>query len=113
MPEKGTKSKWKITEILLATAVIVAAVSFFGFMFCNLEPTSEVEGTELLDEEWTDEYGDKWGPAFVTVQEGKGYDIVYLEKTKVMFVVRQDRRSPFTVLVDENGKPLLYREEEW
>jgi hypothetical protein len=40
----------------------------------------------------------------------KGFDgdIVYDKETKVMYVV--SRTGTFTVMVDENGKPLLYKE---
>lgn len=37
-------------------------------------------------------------------------DIVYDKETKVMYVV--SRTGTFTVMVDENGKPLLYKENK-
>lgn len=41
---------------------------------------------------------------------GYDCDIVYDKETKVMYVV--SRTGTFTVMVDENGKPLLYNENK-
>lgn len=44
------------------------------------------------------------------VYYGFDRDIVYDKETKVMYVV--SRTGTFTVMVDENGKPLLYKENK-
>ena len=46
----------------------------------------------------------------VRIEEAVTYNIVYDKETRVMYVVSDGGRSygVFTVLVDANGKPLLY-----
>lgn len=51
---------------------------------------------------------------FVRVEQVDGWRIVYHKETKVMYAVSDgyDNRGTFTLLVDENGNPMLYKEEE-
>jgi hypothetical protein len=50
---------------------------------------------------------------FVKVEQGDSYRIVYHRGTKVMYVIsnRPGNNGTFTVMLDANGKPLLYQED--
>ena len=50
---------------------------------------------------------------FITVEQAKNWNIVYHNKTKVMYVVSNSayNRGDFTLLVDADGKPMLYKGE--
>ena len=53
-------------------------------------------------------------PTFVSIESGDEYQIVYHRETKVMYVVSQNYssygpRGVFTVMLDADGKPLLYK----
>ena len=50
---------------------------------------------------------------FVLIEEGDIYKIVYHRETKVMYVISNAPYNcgNFTVMVDEEGKPLLYQED--
>lgn len=50
---------------------------------------------------------------FVIIESGWSYRIVYHRDTKVMYTVSYGtyNMGNFTVMVDEEGKPLLYKEE--
>lgn len=50
---------------------------------------------------------------FVKVEEGDTYIIVYHRGTKVMYVISDGiyNHGTFTVMLDANGKPLLYQED--
>lgn len=49
---------------------------------------------------------------FIEVEKNLDYNVVYHKNTKVMYVVSDGvyNRGNFTMLVDRNGKPLLYEE---
>lgn len=55
-------------------------------------------------------YGDSM---FITVEQARNWNIVYNNKTKVMYVVSNSvyNRGDFTLLVDADGKPMLYKGE--
>lgn len=50
---------------------------------------------------------------FVKVEQGDTYRIVYHRGTKVMYVISNGpgNHGTFTVMLDANGKPLLYQED--
>ena len=50
---------------------------------------------------------------FVIVEEGKSYTIVYHRDTKVMYAISDYSYNSgnFTVMVDKDGKPLLYQKD--
>lgn len=50
--------------------------------------------------------------SFTTIMRSHDYNIVYQNETKVMYVMSTGycNIGNFTVLVDENGKPMLYKE---
>lgn len=77
--------------ILLFTAMLFAS--------CDL---SEVEKQPRLDE----------ASMFVLVEETEHWDVVYHRDTKVMYVISSypgNGQGVFTLLVDRDGKPLLYK----
>ena len=47
---------------------------------------------------------------FVRIEQAKHWLVVYHRETKVMYVVSNDEyiQGVFTVLVDENGDPMIY-----
>lgn len=49
---------------------------------------------------------------FVKVEQGDTYRIVYHRGTKVMYAISDGLHNggTFTVMLDANGKPLLYQE---
>ena len=61
-----------------------------------------------LEENNDDTYDDY----FVTVSWNKKHQIVYAKDTKVMYAISRGYSHPITVLVDENGKPLIYEKGE-
>lgn len=50
---------------------------------------------------------------FVEVERGDNYRIIYQKETKVMYAVSEDSygEGVFTLLVNENGDPMLYKGE--
>lgn len=64
---------------------------------------------DILQEE-NCQYGNSM---FITVERARNWDIVYHNKTKVMYVVSDDayNRGCFVLLVDADGKPMLYKGE--
>lgn len=50
---------------------------------------------------------------FIIVEKGAYYKIAYHRDTKVMYAISNGgyNAGNFTVMVDPNGKPLLYQEE--
>ena len=51
---------------------------------------------------------------FVVLEVGGTYKIVYHQETKVMYAISSGgyNSGTFTVMLDANGKPLLYKEGE-
>lgn len=64
---------------------------------------------DILQEE-NCQYGNSM---FITVERARNWDIVYHNKTKVMYVVSDDAYNcgSFVLLVDADGKPMLYKGE--
>lgn len=50
---------------------------------------------------------------FVMLELGATYEIVYHQKTKVMYAISRGvyNCGTFTVMLDADGKPLLYKEQ--
>lgn len=50
---------------------------------------------------------------FVEIERGNNYRIVYQKETKVMYAISDQSygEGVFTLLVDENGDPMLYEGE--
>lgn len=51
---------------------------------------------------------------FVTVETGWNYKVMYCKDTKVMYVMSwgNDNQGEFTLLVNADGSPMLYKESE-
>ncbi len=49
---------------------------------------------------------------FVVLEVGGTYKIVYHQETKVMYAISNGGYGTFTVMLDADGKPLLYKESE-
>lgn len=89
--------KNKILSILLS---LMLAITLSSCAYSEMEATYDREAEELPPS------------MFVEVEAGLGYKIVYHKETKVMYAVADSyARGVFTLLVDENGKPMLYKGE--
>lgn len=69
-------------------------------LLCSCSDNATVSG------EGTDEYVSM----FVKIEQTDHWYVVYHRETKVMYVVSNDAyiQGIFTVLVDENGDPMIY-----
>ena len=79
-------------------------VLIFGLTACaysEMDATYDTEAEELPPS------------MFVEIEQGITYRIVYQKETKVMYAVSDKSYSEgvFTLLVDENGDPMLYEGE--
>lgn len=83
-----------ISVVLIATFILLLLVGCSG-------------STKQSNDENTYEKYD-----LTTIIYSADYDIVYQNETKVMYVMSTGyyNAGSFTVLVDENGKPMLYKE---
>ena len=92
--------KKKIVTILILSVTVVAALSG-----CKGLATTETE---------YDTESKSIKSMFVEVEVGAEWRIMYDKKTKVMYVMSDgpENRGGFTELVDENGKPKLWENEE-
>jgi hypothetical protein len=81
-----------IISFLLIISVLIA-----GYVFKDISVIEVQAGTEYR---------------FLTVQKWKNSSVVYDKETKVMYlVVNIYNGGGITVLVDAEGKPLLYEED--
>ena len=74
-------------------------ISVFSLIGCDV--------TEVGQEEMSSK------SMFVKVENAGSWYVVYHKETKVMYVVSKDRYNygNFTLLVDQDGKPLLWQGE--
>lgn len=65
------------------------------------------------EQEVEDKTSDKQSSMFVYVEKTSAWAVVYHKETKVMYVVSYNTYNygTFTLLVDENGKPMTYEIE--
>jgi hypothetical protein len=84
----------KIIAILL-----LGLISLFSLGGCDIK---EVESEKVSG-----------NSMFVKVENTGSWYVVYHKETRVMYVVSNDRhnRGNFTIMVDENGNPLLWQGE--
>lgn len=89
----------KKLAIILSTLVL--AVSLVGCSNVTVETTYDPDAEELIPS------------MFVAVEDASIWEIVYHRETKVMYAVSCGSYNcgTFTLLVDENGDPLLYEGE--
>lgn len=66
-------------------------------------------GTKMVS---VSDLGDSNVSMFVLIEKAAAYKIVYHRDTKVMYAISNGgyNAGNFTVMVDEEGKPLLYQE---
>lgn len=81
-----------------AKAIILAVIACMMLSSCNRVETAKGEDDTSM---------------FVKVETTTFWDVVYHKDTKVMYVVSTGsyNHGTFTLLVDENGKPLIYDAE--
>lgn len=79
--------------------VMIVAMAF-GLIGCHDD--SQPKELESVD-----------GSSFLIVEDGVDYDIVYHKETKVMYTVSggQYNRGNFTVMVNADGTPMIYKED--
>lgn len=87
--------KKKILSILLFFAL---SVSLVGCTYSEMDATYNEAAEELPPS------------MFVKVEEGMNYTVVYCKETKVMYAIGYGA-GVFTLLVDENGNPMIYKGE--
>ena len=89
-----------MTKKIIAFAICIASLIFSG---CTLSSTSS---DVTVEQEET---------RFGIVEDNYGFDVVYDKYTKVMYSVASygSGTGQLTLLVDENGDPLLYNPEEY
>lgn len=82
------------TKVMLLTVIACMMLSS-----CNSSITIKTEDSNSM---------------FVEVETGENWKIVYHEDTKVMYVVSDSgyNRGTFTLLVDADGKPMIYEGED-
>ena len=85
-------------KIKLIICVMVLAISLTGCNYANVETTYDPEQNDIQS-------------MFVKIEDGPSWSVVYHRETKVMYVVSSGgyNLGNFTLLVDEDGKPMLYK----
>ena len=80
--------------------VMIVAMAF-GLIGCHND--SQPKELESVD-----------GSSFLIVEYGVNYDIVYHKETKVMYIVSDGEynRGNFTVMVNADGTPMVYKEDQ-
>lgn len=89
----------KKLAILLSSLVLI--FSMVGCAYSEMDTTYDKEAEVLPPS------------MFVEVERGDNYRIIYQKETKVMYAVSEDSygEGVFTLLIDENGDPMLYEGE--
>ena len=82
----------------LKNLILIFLIASMIFTGCEMpKPLSEIEnGTSM----------------FVLIENGEYWKVVYHRETKVMYIMADvaHSRGIFTVMLDADGKPLLYKE---
>ena len=88
----------KIMYKLMISILIVISIMVLGFVFKNISTTTINSNNDR----------------FITINTEENFYIVYDTKTKVEYVISDGayNHGTFTLLVDAEGKPLLYIGEE-
>lgn len=83
--------------------VLIFAITFMLFIGLTACDYTEVEKESK-----------KESSMFIKIEEAPYWSVVYNRETKVMYAVSNGyyNSGTFTLLVDENGKPMLYQAEE-
>ena len=79
------------------SAIILAMAAMLSLTACTKYEKENINDTSM----------------FVVIEETSSWVVVYHKETKVMYAVSWGgyNAGTFTVMVDENGKPLIYNEE--
>lgn len=79
-----------------------------SLMLCMFTACSNVEVEKTYDED-----AESIDSMFVAIEKADGWLVVYHRDTKVMYVISRGayNQGNFTLMVDENGDPLLYEGE--
>lgn len=88
----------KIIYKLMISILIVISIIVLGFIFKNISTTAVQSNNDR----------------FVKIDDGYCFKIVYDTKTNVEYAISTGsyNRGTFTLLVNAEGKPLLYKGEE-
>lgn len=86
---------WDVLACIGITAIIVIVVIFLVHLLMGDDSPDQQEYPE--DSE------------FSVLEDNPFLSIVYHKQTKVMYVISQ---GAFTLLVDADGKPMIYKEKE-
>ena len=83
---------------------IIMAVLFAACAGSKAEPANAVSVIDTKED---------YNNVFEQIGYGNGYNIVYHKQTKVMYVVSDVayNRGNFTLLVNPDGTPMIYKEE--
>ena len=89
---------------LTLTICIIIAVLFAACAGSKTEPANAVSVIDTKED---------YNNVFEQIGYGGSYIIVYHKQTKVMYVVSDEYRNKgnFTVLVNPDGTPMIYKEE--
>jgi len=89
---------------LTLTICIFMAVLFAA---CNGSKAEPANAASVIDTR------ENYNNVFELVGYGNGYNIAYHKQTKVMYVVSDEyyNRGNFTLLVNSDGTPMIYKEE--
>lgn len=90
-------------QLTLTICVIIAVL----FAACNGIKTEPANAVSAIDTR------ENYNNVFEQVGYGNGYNIVYHKQTKVMYVVSDVdyNRGNFTLLVNSDGTPMIYKAE--
>lgn len=88
-------------KLAIIVSGIILAMSLAACGYSKMDTTYDTEAEVLLPS------------MFVEIERGGTYRIVYQKENKVMYAVSSSgyNAGNFTLLVDENGDPMLYEGE--
>lgn len=89
-------------ESMKKTFVVFMMIVAMAFGLIGCHDDSQPKELESVD-----------GSSFLIVEYGVNYDIVYHKETKVMYIVSdgEHNRGNFTVMVNADGTPMIYKED--
>lgn len=90
-------------QITLTICIFMAVL----FAACNCSKAEPANAALVIDTR------ENYNNVFELVGYGNGYNIVYHQQTKVMYVVSDEyyNRGNFTLLVNSDGTPMIYKAE--
>lgn len=96
------KKRMSVVLIIILILLLLVGYSEILLLLIGCSESTKQSNSENTYEKYS----------FTTITHSDDYNIVYQNETKVMYVMSTDYYNigNFTVLVDENGKPMLYKE---